>query len=156
MAHGRHENIPTRPAFDWAVTRIYPRVLRSIGPSREYTRAYGVRLARHENIPARPAFDWAVTRIYPRVRRSIGPSREYTRASCVRLVRPENIRVFDRFSALFDAASRAGSRVRPFVSRATLQSRQLLLTYYTTVAAAFSASRVEIGPTDRSSKLHFR
>eukprot|EP00976_Prorocentrum_cordatum_P090047 1187953-Prorocentrum_minimum.AAC.1 len=29
----RHENIPARPASDWSVMRIYPRVLRPIGPS---------------------------------------------------------------------------------------------------------------------------
>eukprot|EP00976_Prorocentrum_cordatum_P073924 1181315-Prorocentrum_minimum.AAC.1 len=27
------ENIPARPASDWSVVRIYPRVLRPIGPS---------------------------------------------------------------------------------------------------------------------------
>eukprot|EP00976_Prorocentrum_cordatum_P063073 1176969-Prorocentrum_minimum.AAC.2 len=29
----RHENIPTLPASDWSVVRIYPRFLRPIGPS---------------------------------------------------------------------------------------------------------------------------
>ena len=29
----RHENIPARPASDWSVMKIYPRVLRPIGPS---------------------------------------------------------------------------------------------------------------------------
>eukprot|EP00976_Prorocentrum_cordatum_P045173 912285-Prorocentrum_minimum.AAC.1 len=42
------------------------RASRSIGPSREYTRASRVRLVRRENIPARPASDWPVVRIYPR------------------------------------------------------------------------------------------
>eukprot|EP00976_Prorocentrum_cordatum_P008495 169637-Prorocentrum_minimum.AAC.1 len=27
------ENIPTLPAYDWSVVRIYPRFLRMIGPS---------------------------------------------------------------------------------------------------------------------------
>eukprot|EP00959_Pyramimonas_sp_CCMP1952_P217262 4544058-Pyramimonas_sp.AAC.1 len=27
------ENIPALPAFDWSIVRMYPRFLRSIGPS---------------------------------------------------------------------------------------------------------------------------
>ena len=50
------------------------RASRSIGPSREYTRASRVRLVRRENIPARPASDWPVVRICPRFLRLIGPS----------------------------------------------------------------------------------
>eukprot|EP00976_Prorocentrum_cordatum_P078288 1183046-Prorocentrum_minimum.AAC.2 len=41
----RYGNIPTLPAFDWSVMGIYPRFLRPIGPSWEYTRASCVRLA---------------------------------------------------------------------------------------------------------------
>ena len=44
-----------------------PRVLRLIGPSREYTHAACVRLFRHENIPTCPASNWPVTSIYPHV-----------------------------------------------------------------------------------------
>eukprot|EP00959_Pyramimonas_sp_CCMP1952_P054744 1143889-Pyramimonas_sp.AAC.1 len=85
----RHENIQRRAATsssraagrasDWSVTRIYPRFLRLIGPSREYTLASCV--------------CWSITRIYggvlqqarhvPQVGRPIGPSREYTLTSCV-------------------------------------------------------------------------
>eukprot|EP00976_Prorocentrum_cordatum_P076714 1182410-Prorocentrum_minimum.AAC.3 len=35
----RSENVPALPASDWSIVRIYPRFLRLIGPSREYTRA---------------------------------------------------------------------------------------------------------------------
>eukprot|EP00976_Prorocentrum_cordatum_P091716 1188638-Prorocentrum_minimum.AAC.1 len=75
----RRKNIPARPAShwsytspttagadhqgcDWSVVRIYPRVLRPIGP----------RLLRPLQVQT--------------IRVAIGPSKKYTRESCVRLV----------------------------------------------------------------------
>eukprot|EP00976_Prorocentrum_cordatum_P031880 648143-Prorocentrum_minimum.AAC.1 len=49
----------TLTASDWSVGRIYPRFLRLIGPSGEYTHASCVRLVRRENIPTLPASDWS-------------------------------------------------------------------------------------------------
>eukprot|EP00959_Pyramimonas_sp_CCMP1952_P125854 2631849-Pyramimonas_sp.AAC.1 len=49
----RYGNIPTLPAFDWSVMGIYPRFLRPIGPSWEYTRASCVRLVRYLGVARR-------------------------------------------------------------------------------------------------------
>eukprot|EP00976_Prorocentrum_cordatum_P068230 1179056-Prorocentrum_minimum.AAC.2 len=68
--------MPARTASDWSIVRIYPRLLRPIGPCILWLRI-DIRLTRSPRRPPRgtrpPASDWSIVRIYPRVLHPIGP-----------------------------------------------------------------------------------